>query len=150
CEPDILAGKDTEKKCTAVLDGSHHDQQQTCDQFRCIGHRRSSYRTPNGKMSGNPATSTAAINITCRRVLSGKAVAGLPPTLRPSRAARMFAGNSEINSIARHAAAAGAVAGIKSPAAPSISKTPVVLTMSSGRGKALGTMATRSPLRFPQ
>ncbi len=37
----------------------------------------------------------------------------------------MFAGKSAINSIARHAAATGAAAGIKSPSAPSISNTTV-------------------------
>src|SRR5215472_3916586 len=30
----ILARKDTEKKCAAVLNGGHGNQQDTCDQFR--------------------------------------------------------------------------------------------------------------------
>jgi len=44
----------------------------------------------------------------------------------------------------------GAIAGIKSLIAPSISNTPVALTIRSGRGKTPGTIATRSALRFPQ
>ena len=101
-------------------------------------------------MPGNPANITAARNTNCRSVLSGKAVAGLPPIVRCSRAARMFAGKSPINSIARHAAAMGAVAGIDSPAAPSIINDAVTLTIRSGRGKTGGTIAMRSPLRDPQ
>jgi hypothetical protein len=54
-----------------------------------------------------------------------------------------------INSTARHTAAAAAVFGINTPTAPSITSTPVKLTIRSARGKRGGTIAMRSRLRLP-
>ena len=50
----------------------------------------------------------------------------------------------------KQTAAAPAVDGNKSPAAPTISRSPVIVTMRSGRGKAAGVIRMRSGLRFPQ
>ena len=79
-------------------------------------------------------------------ILSRSGVGALPRIGTPLLAALTLVGNSAAKRSTRQRPAGPLVAGIKSPAAPRPSRTPVRLTRSPGLGNALGTMATRSSL----
>lgn len=90
------------------------------------------------------------MKISCIAVLTAIPGTGRPSILRCSRAARTFAGNRATRSSARQLAASFAVAGNRSPIAPSISRQPVMLTRAGAFGNAKGTMRIKSALPLPQ
>ena len=85
----------------------------------------------------------------CIMVLSHNGVVFLPPSVKFSLAALIFAGNMAINKIAKQIDTTLESAGITMPIAAAISNIPVIITIKSGLGKTDGTIRIKSSFLFP-
>lgn len=84
------------------------------------------------------------MNTICMGRRSHSAVAGLPRSFNPCRAALRFAGNTAIKSAIRQGPATARNRGRRIPMAPAISHTPVKYTHAMLFPSAFGTIAAKS------